>query len=221
MMDLGTAFAYPTKDKNWIVKAIIGAIVSVIPIVNFIAYGFGLRAIKQIVSGNEDSLPEWDNWGEDFVKGLTAWLGGLLYSVPIIVVVICINIASAILGDTLGTILQCCLAIPLFVYGIAIIPLLTNATVRYAVTDNFQDAFLDFGARFSEVQNHVGESVTYLIYALILGIGMGIAVGLTIWICGLGLAVAWLGSMMNIYLATHYSMGIGVVSSGTTSSNVM
>ena len=39
-MDYGKIIKFPMKDKDWLVKIIVGGILSIIPIVNFIAFGY-------------------------------------------------------------------------------------------------------------------------------------------------------------------------------------
>ena len=83
-MDIGKSFSYVFDDEDWVKKVAIGGVISIIPIVNFIAVGYSLRALKNVAEGKERPLPEWDEWGDDWVKGLMVTLAGFIYAIPLI-----------------------------------------------------------------------------------------------------------------------------------------
>ena len=84
-MDYGKAFGYFTEDKDWINKFIIGALLSIIPIVNFLAVGYMLRIID--AEPEEKILPLWEDWGTLFKNGFFLSLTFLIYGIPIIIAV--------------------------------------------------------------------------------------------------------------------------------------
>jgi hypothetical protein len=79
MIDLKRAFGYPLDDEEWVVKIIIGIVLSIIPIINFFALGYTYRIFKKGVLNEELSLPEWDQWGELFIQGFLVFLIRFIY----------------------------------------------------------------------------------------------------------------------------------------------
>ena len=62
----------------------IGCLLNIIPIVNFLAMGFVFDSAKMTL-GKKNGLPEWDNWGDLFMKGLMVFVIGLIWMIPVIV----------------------------------------------------------------------------------------------------------------------------------------
>lgn len=81
-MDIGRAFSYPFEDAEWARKVVIGAVLSLIPIVNFATVGYALHQMKAIAEGRWVPLPEWDNFGDKFVDGLILSIGVLIWTIP-------------------------------------------------------------------------------------------------------------------------------------------
>ena len=86
-MDIGRSFTYMFEDQDWIKKILIGGVVSLVPVVNFAALGYFIEALKNTVEGRELPLPEWDDFGGKFMKGLMAGIASFLYMLPIMIVV--------------------------------------------------------------------------------------------------------------------------------------
>lgn len=207
-MDFGKTINYPFRDEKWVTKILIGTFVSLIPIVNFITYGYMLRIVKQVIQGDDESMPEWDDWGGDFIKGLLAWLASMLYFLPMILMICCFAILSALTtndnGEGLGVLFALCL-VPLSLgYSLLVSPLLAVAYVRYAESNNFASAFLDFGGLFKDVTSQLTKTITFILFLLVIQAVVGAVVGFTIWLCGLGLLVAWVGNVMTAHLAGQY-----------------
>jgi hypothetical protein len=78
-MDVREIFMYPTKDKEWPVKMIIGIALSILPIVNFFCSGYAYRIFKAGLNRQPLAMPEWDDWGEIFIQGLIIFVLRLLY----------------------------------------------------------------------------------------------------------------------------------------------
>lgn len=72
--------AIPFQGKEAL-KWFIGSILSFIPVISFFAEGYRYRLYQ---NGSEGSLimPEWEKWGDLFVKGLLFFLIKLVYLIP-------------------------------------------------------------------------------------------------------------------------------------------
>jgi hypothetical protein len=85
-MSLEEDITYPTKDKDWIIKIVIGGILTIIPIVNFLSLGYMLKTMKNTIN-EEPELPRWTGFGNLFVKGLGMFVISFVYMlVPLIIV---------------------------------------------------------------------------------------------------------------------------------------
>jgi hypothetical protein len=78
-MDIKEIFMYPTQDKEWSVKMIIGIALSLLPIVNFFCTGYAYRIFKAGLEGRPPTMPEWGEWGDIFMQGLMIFLLRLVY----------------------------------------------------------------------------------------------------------------------------------------------
>ena len=85
-MDIGKSFSYVFEDQQWHQKVLIGGIISLIPIVNFAATGYFLEQTKRVTEARELPLPEWDNFGGYFMKGLMTFVATFVYSLPAILI---------------------------------------------------------------------------------------------------------------------------------------
>ena len=86
MVDFFKAVKRPfTSFKN----LTIGAALHMVPLISIITqlftYGYGLNAA---LMKKNDSLPQWANWDKLFIKGLLAFVIGLLYLIPVFVVIL-------------------------------------------------------------------------------------------------------------------------------------
>ncbi len=95
-MNFESAIKRPFQDLKTFV---IGIIVSLIPIVNFCAFGFALECGRRSSKG-DNSLPKWENWGALFLNGLKLLVVVLVYQIPTLVV------AVLTLGATATTIIS-------------------------------------------------------------------------------------------------------------------
>ncbi|MHC1564726.1 MAG: DUF4013 domain-containing protein, partial [Candidatus Syntropharchaeales archaeon] len=107
-MDIESAIKFPTEDEKWIGKILIGGIISLIPIVNLLASGFYLKTMERTIN-RSSGMPEWEGWGELFIKGLIAAIICFLYLlIPMIVVIVAVvmvgGLASTVTADTFANI---------------------------------------------------------------------------------------------------------------------
>jgi len=58
-MDIGKSFSYPFEDNKWLSKLIIGALVSIVPILNFAWAGYLIDLLKNVINKAAEPLPEW------------------------------------------------------------------------------------------------------------------------------------------------------------------
>jgi hypothetical protein len=178
-MDIGRAFTFVFDDEDWIKKILIGGIVTIIPIVNFIAIGYGLRVLRNVARGDAKPLPEWDDWGGDFVKGAMVFVAGIIYALPIIVLSIISAIITAIASDAFGEVGGigglCILGVNCLnvLWAIAMALWMPAATIRYARSEQF-GAFFEFSEIWALISNNLGTYGMAILVSIIAGIVGGL-----------------------------------------------
>lgn len=153
-LDLATSFRYPLNDPDAKKKLALGGacffpgiLLLAIPFV--VLGGYGISAMRKVIKGEEDELPEWELMADHFRFGLMALLIFLgYYAVPFLVTVFTIGGSLISLlgtraadGSTsvgiwfiLGTILA-------GLIGLAIYFILPMAILNYATTDELGSGF--------------------------------------------------------------------------------
>lgn len=85
MVNIERALRFPVAEQGSFVKIIVGAILSVIPIINFISLGYIYQLMSNIINERQE-MPEWGNFGEKFVRGFMVLIIGFIYMlIPLIV----------------------------------------------------------------------------------------------------------------------------------------
>src|SRR5689334_13733097 len=86
--------SYPFKAPGWKIKFLIGAALFfanyIIPILPAIALlGYSARIMHDIIADNaEPSLPEWEDWGDFFSRGLKVFAATFVYLLPAILMLV-------------------------------------------------------------------------------------------------------------------------------------
>lgn len=84
-------FKYPFQEPNWRGRFLVGSVLILagffVPILPgiFVA-GYILQVMRQVIAGQEPSLPPWDDWGKLAVDGLQATIIGFVYFLPAMIV---------------------------------------------------------------------------------------------------------------------------------------
>ncbi|MDQ3549494.1 MAG: DUF4013 domain-containing protein [Chloroflexota bacterium] len=182
-MDIGRAYTFITSDPKWISKVLIGAAVSLVPILNLALYGYALDVLKRVYHGGDLPLPEWDDFGDYFMRGLLVALGLFVWQLPIVFLIGAVVIVGLIadIGFVFVLGLVC-----LFPIGILLAAIVSQLVVaRYALSGEFSSMF-EFGDIFAEAHRGVGVlllcALIYIV-ASILGAIAGIVT------CGIGFFV--------------------------------
>jgi len=196
-MDFGLAFSFPFKDQQWFKKLIIPGLVSLIPIVGqFFLMGFGLNVAKRVIEKNPESLPELD-FGSDLKRGFMAFVIGLGYGLPIILVSLVMSIVLVAVGgfsadssssDTtmaIVLILQSCFGIIAFIYGLAM------AFFTSAALGNFLANGEQLGAafRFKEIWSFLRTAIVPYLLVIVGGFLGNLIGSLGAIVCVVGLLV--------------------------------
>ncbi|HID86063.1 MAG TPA: DUF4013 domain-containing protein [Anaerolineae bacterium] len=207
-MDVAKSFTYTFEDRNWVIKVLVGGVLSIIPIASFLVGGYMIEVARNIALGAADGLPEWDDWGQKFIRGVLSWLINLIYSLPMILLGMCLGLALAVTeqgenGDALRALFSLCLGMPMALYGLVMALWLPAARLRYAVTDNVAAAF-----QFREIFDLISANLSNYALAIAASIGAAVAVALAGTLvagitCGLGALLAPFIGFVGYVIMAH------------------
>lgn len=152
---LGDAFEYTREGLigKW-TKWLLLIVISLVPIVNFIMYGY----LMEITRGAR-VVPELDDYGRLFFDGLKLFVVGLIYAIPLFIVyALILGATFALMGsgsDTgavagFGTMMIGFLVV--FILGVMIALFEVIGAIRLARTDSIGEAF-----NFSAILAHIGR----------------------------------------------------------------
>lgn len=186
-LDIGRSFTFTFEDQEWIVKILIGGLLSLfsfllIPIP--ILTGYYLDVIETTREGNDLPLPKWDNFGRYFSRGLMVSIGALVYMLPTLLLACCfifVGFADESGEGGLAATLALCLTCLITLYSLGIWVVLPAAVVRYLETGTLAGMF-EFGKIWNLIQRNPGQYFTVILLALGASLAAGIVASVT---CGL------------------------------------
>ena len=201
-MDYESAFKRPFLDVK---KLLIGILLSILPIINFFSLGYVLESAKLTLKKKND-LPEWENWKDMFIHGLSIFLVYIIYMIPtIILITLAIGfgflkalIVWLIKGSLTISILEGIkTAAPLLISGMlltfVVSYLLPIITINYIKTWKFSDAF-----KFKDIFDKVLTPKYFMCWIIV-------AVISTI-IIGILHIIPFIGSKIGFFISAMISM---------------
>lgn len=196
-IDWGKGFTILFEDKEWVGKTLIGGIFILLSLVLIgipFVLGYILEFVRNVIERKSPVLPEWDNMGDKFTKGLVFLVIVIIFAL-IFGVVIGILALIPCLGWIAAGIVS---VIFYFVYPFLV--------CEYAVTNNFSSVF-----NFQRMFNFIGNQVVNLIVAIILSIVIGImgSFGLILLIIGVIFTFFWAIIGSNYFFAEVYRVWPG------------
>jgi len=159
-IDWGKGFTVLFEDREWIGKTLIGGIFLLLSIVLIgipFVLGYILEFARNVIERRSPVLPEWDNMGDKFTKGLVFTIIIIIFSLIFGVVIFLLALIPC-LGWIAGVIISILFS---FVYPFLL--------CEYAVTTNFSAVF-----NFERMFNFIGNQVVNILIAIILTIVIGI-----------------------------------------------
>lgn len=207
-MDFARGLRFPFQDPEWLKKIAIGALISLVPIFQFTMLGYMADTLRNVYHGRETPLPDYNDIGGLFVRGLMVVLIQLLWILPLLVL-LCpafalVGIAGAASDEpgALFALMNVCVWGLYIVAALLITPLLQAAIARYAVSNNFNDALP--GPVIAEVRGNPRPWIMVVLFSLALAVIVAIvAVPVVLLTLGFG-GLLLLPVQVYIQLATAH-----------------
>lgn len=187
-MDVINAFKRPFSDVK---KLIIGCVLNIIPIVNFLSIGFIGESAKFSFKKRKE-LPEWKNWGDLFITGFFMFLIGFVYSLPGLIILF-LSLGSTITNifsgsSPAGIMSSLIFAGPLIVLSLLLLLasfyISPAAIMGYLSKGKLGDAFkCKIVLKKAFTGNYLGAWFLALVFGLLFGLVLG-------WIPIVGKAIA-------------------------------
>lgn len=195
-MNVGKSLQFMFDDENWLSKLGIGALISLIPILNFAWMGYYIELMRNVTDKVELPLPQWDEIGEKFVQGLMIMIAAFIYILPA-ALFLCLPMGiltlpaffqdSDIQGPLAffttfgGMTLICCVGLYLLAFSFYF----PAVQLRFSNTGEFASCFR-IREIFSLISSHSSDYLVAWLVALVIGLVVGAVAG------GIGTLIGWI-----------------------------
>lgn len=201
-MDIGRAFTFFLDDPGWFRKVLLGALISLIPLVgSFILIGWALAHTRNVYYGSDIPIPEWDDIGNYLVRGLIAWLGALVWALPLVILSVCTaGVIVAVSNSDAAVVFVALFASFLILFAVAFMAIVLPVPLaRYAIRGEF-GAMFEFDAILAEVRRGIRPLMLAVVIWLVASL---IVVPIGLLACFVGVYVT---SVLS-YLMIAHAMG--------------
>lgn len=147
-INIERAINFVFEDPRWKEKTITGTLlvlistvlsVVLIGVIGFlIVTGWCVRLLQNVRDGHAHPLPEWDQWGDDLVRGFKLVVVTLVWALPALIFAIPTAIGSAIAADgsdvaaAMGSTIIFCATCLISLYSLAVTVLMPGFTIAFA-----------------------------------------------------------------------------------------
>lgn len=177
-MDFGKAFTFMFEDPDWLRKLGIGTaigavgllfmpfLVGLIPFM--ILTGYTVDVLRNVMNGSERPLPEWQDWGGYLVRGLKVMGATLIWSLPMLLLLIPLGTGTVLLdqsqgAEAIGMGIMVCASCLVLLWALFVTLITPAIYIRIAQTDDFGSAF-----NFSQMWQFVRDNLGNVIVAILL-----------------------------------------------------
>ncbi len=171
----------------------------------FFIFGYVARLVRNVIQGSPNPLPEWDDLGVYFSEGLKLFAVGIVYTLPLIIVVAIIVVPAAMLsaGDseaakTLGGLSAGCVWCLMFPISLAFAFWMPAALLMVIVTGEFSAGF-DFSRIWRFIRANIGNYLLAFVAWLVARFAAGLGILL--------LCVGIIFTMFWAYCVGAYAFG--------------
>ncbi len=217
-VDLQKPFYYQFDDTQWLTKLGVGALISLVPILNFAVAGYAVQIVRNVAASAPEPLPNWDDLGAKFRDGLLLALAALVYAIPILVFLclpLSLFVASGIIStdNNLKELATSLLAVGgvalLCFFGLLLLYALFLSLIRPIIMVIFsRDRTLASCFRFGEIMKilstYPGPFFTVWGVIVLAGLAVSIMVSFVALVIGWIPLIGWLVATVLPLVATMY-----------------
>src|SRR5688572_21010897 len=205
-MDVEKSFAFPFEDKEWLSKLGLGALISMIPVLNFAWSGYLVGIIRNVMNHEPEPLPAWDDLEKKFKDGLILFGAGLIYASPILIA-LCLPLgisasSSLFVGNRntqdLGriitetsSVLFFCLLCVFLLYGLVLSIIYPVILIMFSREGTFASCF-KLREAFEMIRKNAGAFFTAWGLSLVASIGVGLIAGFVNLVVGWIPCIGWI-----------------------------
>jgi len=217
-MEYGKAFAFMTDEPDWVTKFLIAAFMPLVPLVGpFLLLGYAFEITRRVIKQETPTLPDWADFGDYLKKGAVTMIIWVVYTLPFVLIVGCLNIPTIVLmqnsdataqlaGQALGF---CggCLGILFGIFANLVIP----AAIGHSASRGSLGAAFQLGDIATIVRT---KPAVYLVIAIIITLLSFILLPIGFLLCVVGVFV--FAAFINIAAAHLYGQAyrVAAVESG-------
>lgn len=204
-MDIAKSFTFMFEDPEWLRKlgigflvVLLGALFSIvliglIPLI--MVLGYTLDVTRNVMDGQANPLPEWNDWEGLLVRGLK--LAGVLivWSLPLILISIPLGFGAALAGNgnqgniatVMGSFISLCGVCLALAWGLVYLVFTPAIYVRLARTNRFSAGF-EFGKLWAFTRENISNVIVVILLYLVASVVGGFA---SIFIVTIPLVILW------------------------------
>lgn len=221
-MDWIKGFTYIFEDRDWAKKMLVGSLVTSVPLAEAVSNGYQMQVIENLKAGKSEPLPEWQNAGAMFGRGLRLWLAVNAFYIPSIIISVVswfiglpfllgmiLNFFASQTMDggieqrgtvfVVGYLIQFAVALVAVLLGSVLLPVVFFFVPAMALRCQETGSLLSTLNIFAHVKFVLQNLSDYVISRILVAamlFGMHLVAsaigGATFWIAGLGVLLAWI-----------------------------
>jgi hypothetical protein len=223
-MNIEKSFRFPFEDKEWISKLGLGALITMVPILNFAWSGYLVDIIRNVMNNTEEPLPNWDDLGKKLSEGLILFAAGLVYALPILILMglpLSMLAFSGLLSGNrnmediawvitgAGGVLFSGLLCVFVLYALALSVIYPAILVLFSREGTFASCF-KLREAFDLISRNAGSFFTTWGLSLVGGLVVSLAIGIVNFTIGLIPCIGWIVSLAlslgsGVYIAAVYA----------------
>jgi len=223
-MNIEKSFRFPFEDKQWLSKLGLGALITIVPILNFAWSGYLVDIIRNVMNNDAEPLPNWDDLGKQLSEGLILFAASLVYASPILILM-CLplsmmafsglisgnsnmeDVARVITGA--GSVLFSGLLCIFVLYALALSVIYPAILVMFSREGTFASCF-KLQEAFDLISRNAGPFFTAWGLSLVGGLVVSLAIGIVNFTVGLIPCIGWIASLAlslgsGVYIAAVYA----------------
>ena len=220
-MQYERAFSYQLEDPQWPTKLGTGALISLVPILNFALVGYTVAIIRNVAARVPEPLPHWDDFGRKFRDGLIVTLAGLVYAAPILLalsvpITLILSSRLALQGNglqelsnvlaSIGGVTLACGMVLFLAYALVLSVLRPAILVVFSRHGTFASCFR-LGEIIGIIRQHASLFFMTWLVVILASMGIGVILGLVSTVIGWIPCIGWLAAFVlslgsTVYLLT-------------------